>query len=339
MIYNKSVAEKFINNTDKCFVNNNFTQLLYINLLNALKTLSSENKINLGKNCIKNVYIQGTTNNRLTKEVDEITNIILEKLNQKTHMKFEKIFNDVITEYVDKNGTRNFIYNVFIQDRGEELNIRLYIDVIKYISCHNDFTEPKPSYEIGYPQKEQLLPLPEGIISTGPGERISNIGINIDYIDPIKLLHINEVKIFNTNSVINVTDGSELKSPLCGNIYYDVSKYSKGIDSSQVDYPNKDNPYIEPSIKRNKWPVIESQPKNIKAWPCVESSKYWNINGIPLPSKLNSHLMGLKDSTTQFPVTPVVSSALFVLPRWSGNNSWLFSLFRGDPSVDGAKYS
>lgn len=211
---------------DPCFLyeNTNRSQVIYLKLVNVLKELSKNGKKTLGKNCQENIYIQGTTNNRLKTELKEVTQIILNKINSITGFSFRFVYLDTITELKDCDGNKNFIYNVFINDPHEELDIRLYVNVIKYIiKCPSkdkqitctSVTTPgmrasgvDNSFEIGYPQPEQLLPLPTEVISTGvPGGVLSSKGINIHKIAPVRKLYINEVKIFNTNAVINVDNG------------------------------------------------------------------------------------------------------------------------------------
>lgn len=340
----KSPSKKKITcvKSDPCFLyeNTNRNQIIYLKLIDALKSLLPKKTINLGDNCKKNIFIQGTMDNRLQTEMDEITNLILRKINSITGFQFIKILNDTVTIYEDCYGNKNFIYNVFVEDPNEELNVRLYIDVIKYIikcpkkkgppTC-TSLTLPGMKFEIGYPQPEQLIPLPTQIIYAGGGDIIGNKGINIKKIAPIRYLFINKIHIFNTSSVINVGDGKCVKPANCGNLM------DTTLDSSEFNQPT--TPFVEPACVRNKWPKLYDEPKNMKAWPCGTPSLYWDNKGIPTPSTCNSQVAGLRSSTTQFPLAPTYNPTLPVIPRWSGPNAWLFNLTRGDPATEGADFT
>lgn len=337
----KKIKKTEIIKEDPCFLyeNTNRTQTLYLKLVNSLDKLSSGKKLSLGKNCKENIFIQGTTDNRLKTELDEITKIILCKINNMTGFFFKKIYYDTITQFEDCYGNKNFIYNVFIYDTNEELNIRLYIDVIKYIyklpskkkkiTC-TQATLPGMKFEIGYPQPEQLIPLPTSVIVNG-WDVLNNDGINIKEIPPIRYLYINKVQVFNTNAVINVGDGKCVKPPVCGDLM------DTTLDSSEFNQPT--TPFVEPSCVRNKWPQLYNEPKDVKAWPCGYPSPYWDSKGIPYPSACNSQITGIRSSTTQFPVTPTFWPTLPTIPRNSGPNYWLFNLTRGDPATEGAAYT
>jgi hypothetical protein len=328
---------------DPCFLyeNTNRSQILYLKLITALKNLSCNKKKTLGKNCKQNVFIQGTTSNRLKTELDQVTKIILDKINSMTGFFFKKIYYDTITIFEDHRKNKNFLYNVFVYDSHEEMEIRLYINVIKYaiecpskrkaITCASVTTPGMDTYEIGYPQPEQLLPLPTEVISTsGAPDLLSVRGINIKKIDPIKYLYINEVKIYNTNSVINA-NGKCLMDAVCGNIK-DTS-----LSSSLFNQPT--TPFQESACVSNKWPKLLDEPDNVVAWPAATESPYWNSLGIPTPATCNSQKCGIRSSTTQYPFTPEYWPTLATIPRNSGIYANIFSLTRGDPATEGADFT
>lgn len=329
---------------DPCFLyeNINRTQLLYVKLRNVLDKISKKpcNIKTLGTNCEEETYIQGTTSNRLKTELKEVTDIVLKNIHKISGFFFKVVYFDVVKVITDKKGNKNFRYNVFVYDTNEELQVRLYIDVIKYIvNCPKkpqqktctSATLPGMKFEAGYPQPEQLIPLPTQTVNTGAGGfAISNKGIDIIEIPPIKALYLNKVKIFDTNAVINA-DGKCLPESVCGNLpdtTLDESRYN-GIST----------PFQDPSIVRNPWAKLYDEPKGVKAWPCATPSECWNNDGIPNPSTCNSQVAGLRSSTTQFPITPFFTNSLFVLPRWSGLYANLFSLTRGDPATEGADFT
>lgn len=336
---------------DPCFLyeNTNRTQTLYIKLINALKMLSNNGKKTLGQNCKQEIFIQGTTSSRLKTELNEVTNVVLDKINAITGFSFRIVYLDTITLFQDCYGNKNFIYNVFVNDPHEELDIRLYLNVIKYIVKCPDANKEKDitctsvttpgmkasgienTFEIGYPQPEQLLPLPTEVISTGGGpDLLSAKGINIHKIPPIKKIYINEVRIYNTNAVINA-NGKCLQEGICGNI--------KDTTLSSSPYNGLTTPFQEPNCLRNQWPRLYNEPKCTKAWPSVVDSPYWDTKGIPTPPSCGTQEFGTRSSTIQLPTVPQYWPTLATLPRNSGSNYWLFNLTRGDVATEGADFT
>ena len=328
---------------DPCFLyeNTNRTQTIYLKLVNAVQKLSNKEKKLLSGNCKEDIFIQGTTDNRLKTELDEVTKIILDALNKRTGFYFQKSYFDTITIFTDPHGNKNFKYNVFAYDPNEELNVRFYIDVIKYIvpthprkqkvTCTSVTTPGMDTFEAGYPQPEQLLPLPTQVISTGGGpDVLSDAGINIKEIPCIRSLHLNEFKVYNTNAVINA-NGKCLMDPVCGDI-----KENTTLSSSL--YNGLNTPFQEPSCQRNKWILPPDQPKNLKQWPCATQSPYWGTDGIPNPSTCNTQETGIRSSTTEYPVSPEFWRSNYGIKQGSPYSA-LFSLTVGSPAIDGADFT
>ena len=324
------------------YENTNRTQIVYLEILNILKNMSNKNNKKRLENCKRNVYIQGTTDNRLKTELNEISEIILKKINTSgSKYDFKIVSLDTITEFVDPDGNKNFKYLLFIYDKIEEIQLRLYIDVIKYIiqcdvknnsppTCASITTPEVNTFEIGFPQPEQLLPLPTQTVNTGFPDLLSAEGINIKKIAPIKSIYINEIKIYNTDAVINA-NGQCIMDGVCGNIK------NTTLSSSAFNQPT--TPFQEPACVRNRWMKLPDQPTGVKAWPCGSVSPYWNTKGIPLSVSPDTQYTGIRSSTTQIPITGEYYPTLATIPRNSGPNSWLFSLTRGDTATEGADFT
>lgn len=320
---------------DPCFLYENIdrSQLIYLKLRDVLHKISVKNEITLGDNCKQKIYIQGTYDNRLNTEINEINDIILKKIRILTGFFFKKIKNGTITIFQDEWCNKNFIYDSFFYEYNEQLQIRLYINVIKIprkdpenkiLKTCTEITNPKMKFEAGIPQPEQLIELPTQTINTGPGELLSNKGINIKKIDPIKYLWINKVMIFNTDSVINVKDGSCITPEVCGDL-----KGSTTLESSEFNGPT--TPWFEPSCIYNKWPLLKDNPNNndcgkkFREWPAGEMDYFhWNDQGIYLPKTCNSHILGLRSSTTEEPLVANYYPTLATIPRATGPYFWLF---------------
>lgn len=338
---NTSMNIKTLNqNSDPCFLyeNTNRHQVLYGKLTNIFDKLSKGKKYNLKGEL--NEYVQGTWDDSIILELDEILKQILIKINKKSGFAFKKTSYDIIGE-IKENINKQFKFNVFIQDPNEELTIRVYIDVVK-IACDDEInkdniktctqiTTPEfPTYEIGIPKTDQYLPLPTEVITTPGFDTLSTKGINFRKGKPIKYLFLNEIKIYNTNAVINA-DGKCLGKSECGN-------YGVNLDHSLFNGPS--TPFQEPACVRNKWPTLLDQPKCGLEWNCNLKSESWDKFGVRCPDEIVSEdCLGTQSSTTPIPNRPEYWPTHVTIPRNSGPNYWLFNLTRGDPSIDGADFS
>lgn len=320
---------------DSCFLYENIdrSQLIYLKLRDVLHNISSKKEITLGDNCKQKVYIQGTYDNRLNTEINEINDIILKKIRILTGFFFKKVRNGTITIFEDEWGNKNFIYDSFIYEYNEQTQIRLFVNVIKIprkdpenkiLKTCTEITNPGMTFEAGIPQPEQLIELPTQTVNTGPGDLLSNKGINIKKIDPIKYLWINKVMIFNTDADINIIDGKCVTPEVCGDL-----KGSTTLESSEFNGPT--TPWFEPSCIYNKWPILKDNPNNnecgkkFRAWPAGEMDYFhWNDQGIYLPKTCNSQILGLRTSTTGEPLVANYYPTLATIPRASGPNNWLF---------------
>ena len=104
-------------NDESCILyeNTNRIQNIYLELINVLKNISNKRVIELLPIKTKNIYIQGTTDNYIKEQTNQITDKILTKINKLSKFNFEKNYYDDITIYEDNNGNKNFVYNVFLQ--------------------------------------------------------------------------------------------------------------------------------------------------------------------------------------------------------------------------------
>lgn len=324
--------------TDPCFLYENINrhQELYQKLTNIFKMLSCGKEYNLSGKTTQ--YIQGTWYDGLLLELDKVTAVVLAKVNKESGFKFAKVYYDTIRETVDKQGNKQFSYNVFIQDANEELNLRIWINVVKFVTevekkeevltCTKLTLPPFPTFEVGYPQPDQYLPLPTEVITTPGFDRLSDEGIKYRKGLPIKYLYLNSISIYNTNAVINA-NGKCLDEGKCGD-------YEIKLDHSIYNGPT--TPFVEPACVRNKWPKLPDQPVGDKEWNCNIRAQNWDCNGVLYPSKKEEGCYGTQSSTTPIPDRPEYWPTQVTIPRNSGPNYWLFDLVRGDPS-QGAAFS
>ncbi len=327
---------------DPCYLydNINRNQLVYKKLMDAMRFLSKKRPIELKSDCKKNVYIQGTFTDVLRQEVDEITDLILNKLNYRTGFFFKKIDYDNITEIVDSFGNKNFDYHVFVQDPQETIVVRLHINVIKYIfqpfehkkylTCAQATTPEFPTYEIGYPRPDQFLPLPTEVITTA-NIVLSDKGINVPSVSPIKYLFINLIEVYNNNWILQPDKKCKPINAVSG--FYNVP-----FDHSPYNGPS--TPFQEPNCVANKWITPPDKPANAKIWNCAFQPFEWDDKGILTTACKNRPTCeGYQTSTEQMPAQPEYWPTNSTIPRISGPYAWMFDLVRGDPAIDTADFS
>lgn len=318
---------------DPCFLfeNTNRNQVVYMKLISLFEKLSCQKKMRL-KNCQKTDYIDGTMDDRLKRELDQITNVILKKVEKLSGFYFRKFYYDNVTEIVDKKGNKNFKYIVFIDDPQEWLQLRIQIDVVKFankapqssaVTCSQVTTPGQETYEIGYPKPDQLFPLPTEVITTGL-DVLGFKGVTPDQVMPIKYLYLNCIRVYNSNLVINAEGKCLDDCAPCGN-------YGISLDHSLFNGPS--TPFVEPSCVRNKWPTLPDQPKDRPyEWNCAARSNNWDEKGVFSPPECKTKkCFGIQSSTTPMPLQPEYWPTLATIPRNSGPNYWLFDLTRGHP--------
>lgn len=118
--------------------------------------------------------------------------------------------------------------------------------------------------------------------------------------------------------------------------HYTGSSQSFAYSNAPPTYPNG---WIEPSVERNKWPRLWSEPRDRFAWPCAQVGLNWNNFGVMEPqAKFTDKCIGNRWSTQQLPRTPNYWPTITGLPANAGPNYWLFDNLRGGNATDGASH-
>lgn len=311
----------------------NTTQYLTRSLLGIMKNASQKKKLVLKSPCIVNKYIPGTTDEYLKDDIKPITELVVTILNKSNKFEFIHTTYGNISVIKDRRNIYNYVYDMFLEDVVNIITVHIKVNVVvfpnrnykKFIRMNklsNVNQSIFPIYNIGTPSRGQLIPLPTEVIPTA-GDVIGNSTINVpDRLNP-KYMYINTIEILNSSLVIN-------PNRKCIGVGVNASK-SKILDHSWVD--KKHTPYIEQSVKRNKWIPVKSLPTNRKQYPCTEHADEWNENGIYTPIAITSNSCpGKRWSLTQMPLQPNYNPTLATIPRNKGENAWLFEMSRGMPS-------
>jgi len=327
-LYKKNINCGIIQN--KQYIDDNYTQRVEKNLYNLLNKYSANKQINL-KSKDKKSFISSTMPMDTKLEITMIVNKILKRINKNS------MFNFVLIEIVDvdvikKNKKRQYITNFLITDSKNYFNLRLYLNVIVYLKgnfkerskkCLSYTTPPFPTYPIGIPSKDQLIPIPTDVIET-QRNHLSNKCIYEIKSEDISYLYINKINILNNTDVVD---------------YYEINKYKNigGITDIKLEYndlQNKNNnPFIESSSIRNKWPILKDEPVNQGQWPCQPNPIYWNTLGVsPTPVISTEECPGERYSTEAMPLQAQYWPTFGTLPRAKGQYTWFFNKNREIPN-------
>lgn len=308
----------------------NHTQLYYIFLLQLFNALSV-NRVNYDMELVED-YPKNTLDFNVRDRLDAIVKPLLKKIMETVKMvDFYVTGYESLKVYAVKNSNiRINKVDLFVYDRDGWVALRLLLEIAeipkvlppkgKLMTCAEYTTPEFPTYFIGYPAKNQFIPLPSQVVVSG--RQVLNIGEEggVDYPMPVPFERawINSVEIINSNLTLGALEKFEGEQlPGMNNIPFDYTNWDKWNDGN--------TPYIIPARLRNQWPRIKSQPKDRKAWPCMPTNFVWNSMGIEPEAKPTKECPGVRTSLLQQPLTTSKYPDYFDKPRKIGEYSWLFN--------------
>ncbi len=319
----------------------NAQQMIYWELIKLFQKLSNVKQKTL-HNCTYELYKPETITPEVQDELNEITDRIMKTLRKNSQYAFVRntySTYDNIGQYIDQQGNVRYVYDVFVQDPIESFELRLKIDVIKYVAeadvqsrnnkeansqiqtCAQATRPAFPTYPIGYPQTRQAIPLPSQVIPTG-NQVIGLLGINIRDPLPIKSLHLNMIRIYNSNLILNADQ-------ICPSQH--TSGISDGtIDSGKCTVESLLGGCQAPAKVRNRWPLVPGEEKYNPFYNICDTSAFaWDYQGVMDPT--NGPCTGIRDPSVQQPFIAEYNPTVATIPRWEGPYSWMFQLSRGNP--------
>ena len=216
------------------------------------------NKIKL-KNVVKNKYQNGILPTEIKKDLDTINNLILKGVNKNY---YNTGYSDVILEE-DNNKNRRYIYDVFIHDKKENLDLKFKIDLIKLFNKQNKTNNNK------------LIPDPMEIISI-PNKmlKVNNNKLH-NYDNDIEFIHVNSIQIFNSllHNKIELINTNNVEKNIINNNSDFKGEFKSNLEVSNIKGSN--NPYIEKSVITNKWPINNNKYKLI-----IKKHNKWDDMGV-----------------------------------------------------------
>ena len=317
----------------------NINQFNYDRLFEKLELINNE-KIELEGPLNKEKYIVSTIDDKLRRDLDNITEYVLLILNQDSYYNFSKTNYGNVEIFYNKNNHANYIYELFLWDKKNYFQIMLKINIIKipkksYI--HKYGIKQKKyifnDYNIGIPSKDQMIPLPLDVIPT-ENKKLSNEIYKNEPLKP-KYFYLNQIKVQNSTLIVD----SEKNNFNNQKMKIDEFGFS-GVNDMSLEYnyfnSNK-NPINEKNVVSNKWPVLIEEPKWKGQYPAKTPPQSWDVDGIYYYSQMdkikaskNDTYSDMYDSGTiwspmKMPLQPDSRPTLATLPRNTGENYWLFN--------------
>ncbi len=334
---NEYINNKF--NSEPDYYTENISQFDYDRLYNKLQMINNE-KIELEGPLNHEKYIVSTIDDKLRRDLDNITKYVLLILNQDKYYNFSKTNYGNVEIFFNQNNNSNYIYELFLWDKKNYFEIKLLIDIIKipkksYI--HNFGIKDKKyifeDFNIGIPSKDQLIPLPLDVIPT-ENSKLSNEIYKNDPLKP-KYFYLNQVKIQNSTLIVDYEKNN------FNNNKMNIDEYSfSGITDQSLEFnifKSNNNPINEKNINSNKWPVLKEEPKWKGQYPAKTPPQSWDVDGIyyysnsdKIKAAKNDTYSDMHDSGTiwspmKMPLQPDSRPTLATLPRNQGENWWLFN--------------
>ena len=319
----------------------NINQFNYDRLFEKLEVVNKE-KIELDGPLSYKLFTQSTTEDRLRIDLDDITKYVLLVINEDNYYNFSKTNYGNVETWTDINNNCKYRYELFLWDKRNYFQIKLLVEIIKFPTKSNsekfgikDRKYIFENYNIGFPSKDQLIPLPTEIVDSGnfaTGEKTVSPNDPLE----IKSLYLNQIEIRNSTLIINY-DKNKYTDP---KININEKGFS-GVTDMSLEYigiEGDNNPLIEPAKKRNKWPTLDSEPKWKAQFPAKPPPRDWDEDGIyyysdkqkerkekEMRQYCDIYEPGTIWSPMKMPLQPYYWPTLATIPRNCSENYWLFN--------------
>lgn len=319
--------------------NFNYTQLYYAFLVQLFKTLSAK-KMDFDKKLVK-YYAKNTIDYHNMDSLKLLLAPFIKKLqemsNERTDFYITGYESWKIFQVKDSPLKINEV-DLFLYDRIGWTQVRLLLQIVELpkkeaigvYECRKindinlksvaEMTTPEfPTYPIGVPSNDQLIPLPTEVIISGKNVENAD-GVNYPEPCPFEKLWVNWVEIVNSSLVLNAFEN-----------YPDVQL--QGLNKIPFDYtkyvppgPNgKQNPYQLSAEATNQWPTLDGQPKDVKNWPATPEPFAWYSDGTVPKVHPTRRSPGIRHDLTQTPLTASFFNSYFNQPRGQSSYTWMFS--------------
>ena len=319
--------------------NFNYTQLYYAFLVQLFKTLSSRKK-DFDKKLVK-YYAKNTVDYHNMDSLKLMLSPFINKLQQMANDRtdFHIVGYESWKIFQVKNSPLKINeIDLFLYDRVNWTQVRLLVQIVELpkkdaigrYECRKvnepqlktvaAMTTPEfPTYPIGIPSNDQLIPLPTEVIISGKNVE-NQKGVNYPEPCSFEKLWVNWVEIVNSSLVLNAFENyPDVQLQGINRIPFDYTKYTP-------PGPNgKQNPFQLTAEALNQWPTLDDQPRDIKNWPATPEPFGWFSDGTVPKVNPTRKSPGIRHDLTQTPLTASFFNSYFNQPRGQTSYTWMFA--------------
>jgi hypothetical protein len=293
----------------------NITQYEYNRLFDKLEQINKNQK-KLVNATNYNFYTQSTTDDKLRRDLDSISKYVIAVLNVDGYYDFAKTNYGDVEIWIDEHENEEIKYELFMWDKKNYFQLKMIVNIIKFSDQKNvdsygvrDSPYIFKDFNIGYPFKDQMIPLPTEIIATGNfGTGDSTIRKNDA--STIKYIYLNSILVQNSTLIV---DYNKNKYP------YPTMKVNEdtfsGVNDMTLEYVNIKNkplnsPYVESGKEYNKWITLDEELKFVGQWPSNPPPRHWNPDGIYYYGNLKRDDIAYDGNDGQKYKTPIKNSQI-----------------------------
>ena len=287
--------------------------------------------------------------------LDMISKYVILILNNDNYYDFAKTNFGDVEVWIDKDNNEEIKYELFLWDKKNYFEIKLWVYILKFVEedeIKKYGIEDKKyifsDFNIGYPFKDQIIPLPTDVITTGNMDT-SLLSIKPNIPSKAKHLYLNQIEVQNSTLIV---DYHKDKYPF-NKLEVNDEGFS-GITDMSLEYVNiknvDNNPYFQNGREYNKWPTLDEEPKWKGQYPSKDPPKHWDVDGIYYYGKKDNNEIAYNDddklpysdkqlcdvyepgtrwSKDKEPLQPYYWPTLATLPRNCGEYYSLFDLSNG----------
>ncbi len=266
------------------YTNENITEYNFKRLFKVIEKINKE-KVDLSTRSNYNFYTQSTTDDRLRNNLEMISKYVINILNSDNYYDFNKTNFGDVEVWIDKDGNEEIKYELFLWDKKNYFQVKLWVDIIKFVKGKVDKYGIKDThyifndFNIGWPFKDQLIPLPTQTIPSGNFD-IGDSTIKPNNPSEIRDLYLNQIEVQNSTLIV---DYFKEKYPF-NRLEVSEDGFS-GITDMSLDYSimkngGDHNPYLEKGEKYNQWPTLDAELKFYPQYPSKKPPQKWNDLGV-----------------------------------------------------------
>ena len=316
----------------------NYTQTYFMFLLQLFAALSSKRKA-YNTTLLEN-HAKNTIDSNAQDKLNILVQPVLSRIKEVAPMtEFWQVGYETWKVYkIDNSPLLLNKIDMFIYDRIGWTELRILLEICElpkgnptdcrkkgdpsFVSVAEKTTPEFPRYWVGYPAHDQLIPLPDEVIVSEKSVENAK-GVNYAIPCPYEKIWINNIEIVNSNLTLDAFENySGVSLPGINRIPFDYTKYSG--DNNPIQFPNRVN---------NQWITLDTQPKNVNAYPCTPVPFVWDSLGLRPEVHPTRRCPGVRTATTQQPLTTSLDPSMFQYPRNITKYTWMFDNTRIIPAL------